>query len=317
MQKKTLEGLSGVGAKMAEKLNESGYHSIESVAIASPSEIASNVGISESIAAKIVREARDLAEIGFFETGDAILKRRSEVKRITTSSESLDRLIGGGIETQSITELYGPYGSGKTQIGHQMAVNVQLPPPKGLNGSAVIIDTESTFRPERIKQLSEAHGMDYNETLGNIHVARAYNSEHQILLVEKVFELAESLKTSKPVRLIVVDSLTSHFRSEYIGRGLLAERQQKLNKHLHSLMRFGSLYNASIIVTNQVHAKPDTFFGDPTKPIGGHVLGHTATFRIYLRRSKGGKRIAKLIDSPHLPEGETELSLTSEGVRDT
>jgi DNA repair protein RadA len=184
-------------------------------------------------------------------------------------------------------------------------------------GSAVIIDTENTFRPERIKQMAEALGLNHEEILKNIHVARAYNSNHQMLLVDRAFELAEKLKDSKkPVRLIIVDSLTAHFRAEYVGRGTLADRQQKLNRYLHDIMRFGDLYNAAVIVTNQVMSKPDAFFGDPTRPIGGHILGHTATFRIYLRKSKGEKRIARLVDSPSLPEGEAVFSVTTDGVRD-
>src|SRR5207249_221285 len=134
--------------------------------------------------------------------------------------------------------------------------------------------------------------------LKRIHVARAFNSHHQMLLVEKAQELTQDF----PIRLIVIDSLTAHFRAEYIGRGVLAERQQLLNKHIHELMRFGDIHNAVIYVTNQVHAKPDAFFGDPTRPVGGHIVGHSATFRVYLRKSKGGKRIARLIDSPNLPE---------------
>jgi len=197
-------------------------------------------------------------------------------------------------------------------------VNVQVPKKDGgLEGSAAIIDTENTFRPERIKQMAEALGLNHEEVLKNIHVARAYNSNHQMLLVDRAFELAEKLKNSdKPVRLIIVDSLTAHFRAEYVGRGTLADRQQKLNRYLHDIMRFGDLYNAAVVVTNQVMSKPDAFFGDPTRPIGGHILGHTATFRIYLRKSKGEKRIARLVDSPSLPEGEAIFSVTAEGVRD-
>ena len=120
----------------------------------------------------------------------------------------------------------------------------------------------------------------------------------------------------RPVHLLIVDSVTAHFRAEYVGRGTLADRQQKLNKHLHDLMRFGDLNNALILVTNQVMAKQDTFFGDPTKPVGGHVLGHTATFRLYLRKSKGEKRIARLVDSPNLPDGEAVFTVTTEGVKD-
>jgi DNA repair protein RadA len=223
-------------------------------------------------------------------------------------------------------ELYGEFGCGKTQVAHQMAVNVQLPIEMGgMDGSAIIIDTENTFRPERIEQMvkglppaPEGQDWDPKEFLGHIHVARAFNSNHQILLAEEgALELAEKLReTENPVRLLVVDSVTAHFRAEYVGRGTLANRQQKLNKHLHDLMRFSDLNNALILVTNQVMAKPDTFFGDPTKPVGGHVLGHTATFRVYLRKSKGEKRIARLVDSPNLPDGEAVFSVTTEGLKD-
>jgi len=143
-------------------------------------------------------------------------------------------------------------------------------------------------------------------------VARAFNSHHQMLLADKAMELAKT----KNIKLLVVDSLTAHFRAEYIGRGTLADRQGKLNKFMHDILRFGDLNNAAIAVTNQVHAKPDAFFGDPTRPVGGHIVGHTATFRMYLRKSKGNKRIVRLIDSPHLPEGEAVVSVTEEGIRD-
>jgi len=143
-------------------------------------------------------------------------------------------------------------------------------------------------------------------------VARAFNSSHQMLLVDKAMEMAKDI----PIRLMIVDSLTAHFRAEYMGRGALAERQQLLNKHMHNLLRFGDLNNTVMAVTNQVSAKPDAFFGDPTRPIGGHIVGHAATFRIYLRKSKGGKRIARLVDSPNLPEAEAVFSVSEEGIRD-
>ncbi|HID25482.1 MAG TPA: DNA repair and recombination protein RadA, partial [Thermoplasmata archaeon] len=257
--------------------------------------------------------ARKEADVGGFETGDIIFERRLKLGHITTGSKSLDELLGGGFETQSITELFGEFGSGKTQIAHQLCVNVQLPTEKGgLDGDAFYIDTENTFRPERIKQMAEALGLDANKTLKRIHVARAYNSNHQMLLVEKVKELSKEV----PAKLLIIDSLTAHFRAEYVGRGALADRQQKLNKHMHDLLRWSDLNDGAICVTNQVSAKPDALFGDPTRPIGGHIVGHTATFRIYLRKSKGEKRIARLIDSPHLPEGEAVFSVTREGVRD-
>ncbi len=319
-----LEELPGVGPATAEKLKEAGFNTIEAVAVASPAELANTAEIGESTAAKIINSARQSADIGGFETGDMVLERRKLVGKLSTGCVEFDEMMGGGIESQSITEMYGEFGSGKTQVAHQLAVNVQLPKEQGgLGGSVIMIDTENTFRPERIKQmvqgLSEREGVDYDpeEFLKNIHVARAYNSNHQILLVDSAMELANELKeTDKPVRLLIVDSLTAHFRAEYVGRGTLADRQQKLNKHLHGLQRFGDLYNSAVVVTNQVMSKPDAFFGDPTKPIGGHILGHTATFRLYLRKSKGDKRIIRLVDSPNLPDGEAIISVTTEGLVD-
>jgi DNA repair protein RadA len=313
-----IEDLPGVGPATAEKLREAGFNSVEAVAVASPSELSNAADLGEATASKIIIAARQAADIGGFETGDVILERRRHVGKLKTGSEAFDELLGGGVETQAITELYGEFGSGKTQVAHQLAVNVQLGHDRGgLDGSCILIDTENTFRPERISQIAGGLDLDPEDILRNIHVARAHNSNHQILLVEAASELSEQLKaTERPVRLLIVDSLTAHFRAEYVGRGTLADRQQKLNKHLHDLMRFGTLNNAVVLVTNQVQAKPDAFFGDPTRPIGGHILGHTATFRLYLRKSKGGKRIARLVDSPNLAEGEAIFSVESEGIRD-
>ena len=313
-----LEELPGVGSATAEKLREAGYHSVEAVAVATPAELAAAAEIGEAVAAKIISAAREAVDIGGFETGEKILERRKSIRKLTTGSKALDSLLGGGIETQAITEFYGEFGSGKTQIAHQLAVNVQLPEEQGgLNGSAIIIDTENTFRPERIAEMATAVGLEPEEALRNIHVARAYNSNHQMLLVEKATELAEELKdTDKPVRLLIIDSATAHFRTEYVGRGTLADRQQKINKHLHDALRFGDLFNAAVMITNQVQARPDVFFADPTKPVGGHIVAHTATFRVYLRKSKGEKRIARLVDSPYLPEGEVVFAVVKEGIRD-
>lgn len=313
-----IEELPGVGPAIAEKLREAGYNSLEAIAVASPAELVAAAEIGEATSAKIINSAREAAEIGGFETGDKILGRRLEIGKLTTGSTSFDDLLGGGLETQALTEFYGEFGSGKTQIAHQLAVNVQLPPEKGgLNGSVVIIDTENTFRPERINDMAEGASLDPDEILKNIHVARAYNSNHQILLVDKAERLAEELiDTEKPVRLLIVDSATAHFRSEYVGRGTLADRQQKINKHLHDTLRFGDLNNAVVMITNQVQVRPDAFFGDPTRPIGGHVVGHTATFRLYLRKSKGEKRIARLVDSPNLPEAEAVFRVSKVGIRD-
>ncbi len=308
-----VDKLSGVGPATADKLKDAGYADVMSIAVAAPSELADAAEIGEAVASKIIIDARKQANIGGFETGTKLLEKRQQIGHLSSNSSTFNELLGGGFESQSIIELFGEFGSGKTQVAHQLCVMVQLPKEKGgMDSHAYYIDTENTFRPERITQMAEGLGLDPDEVLSKIHVARAYNSNHQMLLVEKVKELSKETSA----RLLVVDSLTAHFRAEYVGRGALAGRQQKLNKHMHDLLRWSDLFNGVVCVTNQVSSKPDAFFGDPTRPIGGHIVGHTATFRLYLRKSKGPKRIARLIDSPHLPEGEAVFTITENGISD-
>lgn len=307
-----LKDLPGVGPKTVEKLEDAGYAEMMSLATASSGIIAAVADVGEGTAAKIINAARDALDMGF-ENGLKALERRKLVKKITTGSKTLDNLLGGGLETQAITECYGAFGSSKTQIAHQIAVNVQIPEKEGgLGGSVLFIDTENTFRPERIQQMSEAMGMDTKKVLEHIYIARAYNSDHQMILAEK----AKDIMKEKNIKLVIVDSLMAHFRSDYVGRGTLSDRQQKLNRHMHELQKLGDTYNAAIYVTNQVMSKPNVLFGDPTEAIGGHIVGHTSTFRIYLRKSRQNLRVAKLVDSPHLPEGEAIFCVTSEGIKD-
>ena len=305
-----LESLPGVGLATAEKLKGTGFDTMLSIAVATPGEIVEASGVTELTARKIIQVARDKMEMGF-ESGDEVLRRRELIGKIKLGCNSLDNLLGGGFETAAITEAFGAFGSGKTQIAHMLCVNVQKQYP---GSYAVFIDTESTFRPERITQIAEAAGLNPDDTLKHIRVARAFNSDHQALLAEKVEDLIK--KQGLNVKLVIVDSLTAHFRAEFIGRGTLAERQQKLNKHMHTLMRLASAYNLCVYLTNQVMAKPDVFFGDPTEAIGGHIVSHNSTYRMYLRRGKKGTRVAKLVDSPNLPEGEAIFVLDTEGVRD-
>ncbi len=305
-----LSDLPGVGPATVEKLNTVGYTDLMSVAVATPGELIDATGMSQAAAKKIIAAARSNLSMGFM-SGEEVLKKREKVCKITTSSRSFDDLLAGGFETGAITECFGEFGSGKTQIAHILCVNVQKQDP---NAVAVYIDTENTFRPERIKQLSEGAGLDPDKVLKNIMVARAFNSDHQMLLAEKVEDLIK--KDNKSVKVVVVDSLTAHFRAEFVGRGTLAERQQKLNKHMHVLLKVADANNVCVYVTNQVMSKPDQFFGDPTAAIGGHVVGHASTFRIYLRKGKKGSRVAKLIDSPNLAEGEASFMVTEQGLKD-
>ena len=307
-----LEDLPGVGPATAQKLRELGFNTVESLATATIKEL-EPAGIGEKKAADLIRVARSSISVSFIRA-DELLKQRQNVARLTTGSKAIDEILGGGLETQTITEFYGEYGSGKSQLCHQMCVNVQLSPEKGgLSGGALYVDTENTFRTERIVQMAQHLGLNPEEVVKNIIYADAYTSDHQMFLLEN----ADKVVKENNIRLIIVDSLTAHFRSEYLGREMLAERQQKLNKHMHRLIRLARAFNAVAVVTNQVMAKPDVFFGDAVQPIGGHIVAHTSHTRIYLRKSsRGPTRIARLVSSPYLPEGERVFKVTENGVED-
>jgi DNA repair protein RadA len=308
----TIEDLPGIGPATAQKLRNLGFHTVEALATATIRELAP-AGIGEKKASEIIFAARSSLSLSFIRA-DELLKMRQNVLRLTTGSKALDRLLDGGLETQTITEFYGEYGSGKSQICHQLCVNVQLPPEKGgLNGGALYIDTENTFRTERIVQMAQHLGLDHKEAVRNIIYAEAYTSDHQIFLLENADEIIKE----NNIKLIVIDSLTAHFRSEYLGREMLAVRQQKLNKHLHKLIRLARVFNAVAVVTNQVMAKPDVFFGDAVHPVGGHIVAHTSHTRVYLRKTaRGPVRIARLVSSPYLPEGEDVFKITENGIED-
>lgn len=308
-----LEDLPSVGEKTAQKLRDAGFADMMRLATATAKELAVKAEIGEGVAEKVIEAARKAESIDF-ETAYDVMERRRDVGRITVGSDAFNELIGGGIETQSLTEVFGEFGSGKSQISHELAVTVQLPKDLGgIDGECVFIDTENTFRPERIEQIADGFELDHEEVLQKIHIARAFNSSHQILMADKINELIQS---GSNIKLVIVDSLMAHFRAEYVGRESLATRQQKLNQHLHALQNIANTYNVAVFITNQVQARPDAFFGSPTKAIGGHVLGHASTYRIWLKKGLAGKRIARLVDSPHLPEGECVFKITSDGIVD-
>ncbi|MFX1298911.1 MAG: DNA repair and recombination protein RadA [Promethearchaeota archaeon] len=307
-----LEELAGVGPTIAEKLKEAGLNNYEAISVASPKEIAASTGIGEATAQKIILSARSKLNIGFM-TAEKLYDDRKKIRRLTTGSEKLDGLLGGGIETRAITEVYGEFRTGKTQMAHQICVTVQLPvDQEGLNGTALYIDSEGTFRPERLLQIAERYKLDGEKILKNVFYARAYNSAHQVVIVDT----APKLIQENNIKLLIVDSVMSHFRAEYIGRGTLSERQQKLNHFIHKLLQVAEAYNVAVFITNQVMDSPGVFFGDPTRPVGGHVLAHSSTYRLYLRKSKGNKRVARLVDSPCLPEGEALFEITEQGIED-
>ena len=304
--------LEGVGPAMASKLRSAGITTVEAIAVTPPREMAEKTGIGFNTIIKIAAAARKSVSVDFI-TAEELWERRQNMLKCSTGSTNLDKLLGGGIETQAMTEFIGEYGVGKTQICLMLCVMAQLPAEKkGLDGNVVYIDTEGTFIPERVFQIAESLGLDPHETLGNIFLARAYNSSHQELLTEHLFKFCPENK----VKLVVVDSMIGHFRGEYVGRENLSERQQKLNSQLHKLMRLTEAYNLAVVITNQVQANPTAFFGDPNRPAGGNVMAHASTHRVYLRKGGKGTRIATVIDSPYLPEEKTRFKITEKGVED-
>ncbi len=307
-----LKDLPGIGDATLKKLKEEGISSVRALALIPMANLIT-AGIGEKTARKIVKAAQDAEKLGF-ESADVIWEKRKQMKMLSTGSNNLDDLFGGGVEPGALTEFFGEYRTGKTQLAHQLCVNVQLPHEQGgLEGAALYIDTEGTFRPERIIQMSEALDLDNSEVLRKIVVGRAYNTNHQILLVKDASRIIEE----NNVKLIVIDSLISHFRSEYIGRGTLAPRQQILNSHIHDLLRLTETYDdLAAFFTNQVSAKPDVFYGNPITHTGGHIVAHGATIRVYLRKGKGEQRVAKVIDAPHLPEADAVFTITEDGIRD-
>src|SRR3989338_328458 len=286
-----LTDLPGIGPAVASKLESAGVFDMMSLAVMSPNTLADVAGVGTAVARKAIQAAREMLNLGFTDVVE-YAQKRSNVSYITTGSKNLNQLLGGkGVESRSITEAFGAYGSGK----------------------CVFIDTEGTFRPSRIKQIAEGLGANAEKVLKNILVARAFNSDHQILLLEKVSEL---IKNGEPIKLVIIDSLTAHFRAEFAGRGQLADRQQKLNRYMHDLMKLAETHNLAVYVTNQVMANPAQMFGDPTTAIGGHIVGHASTYRMYLRRGKQGSRVAKLIDSPNLPDNEAIYYVNAAGIVD-
>jgi len=312
-----LTSLPGVGPATKQKLMDAGILNVLDLATAGPMDISDAVDIDISKAVELNTKARKrLVELHRLEpdfiSATELLKRRQSIDRISTGSKNLDDLLGGGIETWALTEFFGEFGTGKSQICHTLCVMVQQPQGQGgIDGSAIYIDTEGTFRPERIAEIAEARGMKPEDILSRITVARAYNSAHQELIVRDLGKIIEANK----VKLLILDSAVAHYRAEFVGRGTLAERQQRLNRFMHLLLRTAEVYNVAVVLTNQVQAAPDSFFGDPTRPTGGHVVAHTSTYRIYLRKA-AKNRIARMVDSPYHPERDVVFMLDEKGVDD-
>ncbi|KAL5238756.1 hypothetical protein ACI65C_006166 [Semiaphis heraclei] len=309
-----LEG-QGITSGDIKKLQEAGYHTIESIAFATKKHLITIKGISEAKADKILAEASKMVPLGFTSATIFHLKR-SEIIQLTTGSKELDRLLGGGIETGSITEIFGEFRTGKTQLCHTLAVTCQLPiGQNGGEGKCLYIDTEGTFRPERLLSVAERYQLVGSDVLDNIACARAYNTDHQTqLLLQAGAMMAESRYA-----LLIVDSAMALYRTDYSGRGELSARQNHLARFLRMLLRLADEFGVAVVITNQVVAQVDgasMFAADPKKPVGGNIMAHASTTRLYLRKGRGETRICKIYDSPCLPESEAMFAINADGIGD-
>jgi DNA repair protein RadA len=312
-----IQDIEGVGPTTARKLKEAGIVSVMDLAVASSDELAVDINSSKETAATFIMAAqRLLRESNILEkefvTAESALEKRKALMRCSTGSNALDELLLGGIETQAVTEFYGEFGSGKSQICHTLsAIATQPREAGGLNGGVIYIDTEGTFRPERLNQIARARDLEPSHVLKNVAVCKVYNSSHLELIIKDLGKYISDFNA----KLVIIDSIISLHRAEFAGRGTLADRQQRLNNLLHKVIRLAEIFNIAVVITNQVQSSPDTFFGDPTKAAGGNVLGHASTYRIYLRKS-GENRTAKMIDSPYHPYSDTKFTLNEKGTDD-
>jgi len=307
----SLSDLKGVGPVYVKKLNNAGIHTPEDIAVRGPVEISDVTGMDVRAATKLCDSVREkLIEGGKmrgFETATEVLKRREEIEVIPTGLESFDKLLGRGIECGALTEVYGEFGSGKTQFCHVLCVMVQ----KHLDANALYIDTEGTFRPERIKDIAKQYELDSEKILDNITTIRPDSCAHQILILQNIGETI----TKNNIKLMVVDSGTGLPRSDYLGRGSLSARQIELSKLMTLMSKIAVTYKIAVVMTNQVLISPGIQWGDPVMAVGGPTVAHKSTYRIYFKKS-GKKRVARMVDSPHHAEEEIVFMLTEAGISD-
>ncbi|XP_065838426.1 meiotic recombination protein DMC1/LIM15 homolog [Oscarella lobularis] len=306
----------GINVADIKKLKSAGICTIKGIQMTTRKKLGNIKGISEAKVDKIKEASQKLCDPGFLTALEYSEKRR-HCFRISTGSDELDKLLGGGIESMAITEVFGEFRTGKTQLSHTLCVTTQMPGRGYHGGKVVFIDTENTFRPDRLRAIADRFNLDHTAVLDNVLYARAYTSEHQTELLD--FVAAKFHEEPNVFKLLIVDSIMALFRVDFSGRGELADRQQKLAQLLSRLQKISEEYNVGVFITNQMTADPGaamSFQADPKKPIGGHILAHASTTRISLRKGRGEVRIAKIYDSPDMPENEATFAITNGGIAD-
>ncbi|CAG5123378.1 unnamed protein product [Candidula unifasciata] len=308
----------GINVADIKKLKQSGICTIKGVQMTTRRKMCNIKGISEAKMEKIKEAASKICGGSAFVTALEYSDKRKQVFKVSTGSEELNKLLGGGIESMAITEVFGEFRTGKTQLSHTLCVTSQLPGANGYGGGKVVfIDTENTFRPDRLREIADRFNVDQTAVLDNVLYARAYTSEHQYELLD--FVAAKFYEEPGVFKMLIVDSIMALFRVDFSGRGELADRQQKLAQLLSRLQKIAEEYNVACFVTNQMTADPGaamSFQADPKKPIGGHILAHASTVRVMLRKGRGETRIAKVYDSPDLPENEATFAISGGGITD-
>jgi DNA repair protein RadA len=310
-----IDAIKGLGPVTQKKFNTAGIYTVMDLSVCTSQQLAEELNMNkDSVAAYIVQAQQMLRDSKILEEqiipARKILEKRETLDRISLGCKELDDITGGGIETQAITEFYGEFGSGKSQICFTLcAIAPQKKEHGGLEGGVIFIDTEGTFRPERILTIAKMREFDPHTTLDKIMFCKIYNSAHMELTMKDITTYIQEYKA----RLIIIDSIVSLHRAEFTGRGTLAERQQKLNSILHRLLRIAETFNIAIVITNQVITSPGNLFGDPIIAAGGNIIAHTSTYRIYLRKS-GHNRICRIVDSPSHPYSETKFSISEIGT---
>jgi len=310
-----LSQIKGINARQIKLLEENGVGTAEALAMSPSTEVSKIDGLGDKTAKKLIWNARNALGMTDFITADEI---NENTEYIITGSSELNRILGGGVQTGKLTEVFGSFKSGKTNLAHTIAVTVQLPKSKGgLGGSVAYIDTENTFSKEKIKRIAKRFGLNPNQVLSKIYQARIYSSDHQVQMIQK----AEILCKTRDVRLIIVDSLMALMRAEYVGIGMLARRQAVLNNIIHALSRIAETYNCAVLLTNQVSVVMKGMFS-ANDAIGGNIVAHGCHFRVQFK-TKGFsannslKRTGIIVDAPDLPPEDCEFFITSTGIADT
>ncbi|KAI6193049.1 DNA repair protein RAD51-like protein [Aphelenchoides besseyi] len=297
----------GIAKPLIKLMKAAGFHTVQSIAHAPRKLIVAVKNVGEEKAQNLQK----LVPMGFM-LATALHERRSELLQISTGSDEMDKMLGGGIETGCITEIFGEARSGKSQLCFTLAVMCQLPLSMGgAEGKCLWIDTEGTFRPERL-----IFKLSTQTVLDNCAFARAFNTDHQLTLLTQ----AAAMMCESRYALIIVDSIMANYRSEFVGRGELCARQQHLARFLRSLIKLADEFGVAIVITNQVIAQVDgaagLFQSDPKKPAGGNILAHTSTTRLYLRKGMKEERLCKVYDSPCLAEDQCKFKITIAGIMD-